>query len=113
MYIGKHEKGSREEIDQMGTEDINFDFQGAGISEEVLACEELNLEPTNVLPGSREKVEVLILRYEHGLPLWHPEDMQEVGVVELPFQTSIESSLEFSTTTYGVPAELRTRTLAP
>lgn len=30
--------------------------------------------PTNALPGTREKLEILASRLRDGLPLWHPED---------------------------------------
>lgn len=31
-------------------------------------------EPTNAMPGSLEKVEILARRYLAGQQLWHPED---------------------------------------
>ncbi len=37
--------------------------------------------PTNYLPGSPEKVELLQARYEAGLGLWHPEDRKDNGDV--------------------------------
>lgn len=30
--------------------------------------------PTEALPGSGQKIEILASRLESGLPLWHPED---------------------------------------
>jgi len=30
--------------------------------------------PTDALPGSQEKVEILRKRAEQGMPLWHPSD---------------------------------------
>lgn len=30
--------------------------------------------PTEALPGSVQKIEILASRLESGLPLWHPED---------------------------------------
>ena len=30
--------------------------------------------PTEALPGSEEKLEILCERVRRGLPLWHPED---------------------------------------
>jgi hypothetical protein len=33
---------------------------------------------TDAMPGTRAKLEVLAYRVKHGLPLWHPEDRDEV-----------------------------------
>jgi len=31
-------------------------------------------DPTEALPGSHEKLDILAERVEQGLPLWHPSD---------------------------------------
>ena len=31
-------------------------------------------ESTRALPGSKEKLDLLVERVEGGLPLWHPDD---------------------------------------
>ena len=33
-------------------------------------------EATQALPGTDEKLQVMMLRVRLGLPLWHPEDRQ-------------------------------------
>lgn len=37
--------------------------------------------PTNSSPGSMEKINVLALRVDLGLPLWHPKDERVCSVV--------------------------------
>ncbi len=37
--------------------------------------------PTDAIPGSREKLEILVRRSRLGLPLWHPEDRHAEGVM--------------------------------
>lgn len=32
--------------------------------------------PTNAMPGSQEKIEVLARRIERGEELWHPDDVE-------------------------------------
>jgi len=39
--------------------------------------------PTNALPGSPEKIQVLTQRLEHGFDLWHPNDATLDGGAEL------------------------------
>ncbi len=34
----------------------------------------LTFQPTEAIPGSEEKLLVLIKRLDAGLPLWHPSD---------------------------------------
>jgi hypothetical protein len=35
-------------------------------------------DATEAMPGTRDKLEVLAERVRTGLPLWHPEDREEV-----------------------------------
>jgi hypothetical protein len=35
--------------------------------------------PTDAVPGSEEKVRVLMLRAEKGVSLWHPDDADRAG----------------------------------
>ncbi|WP_203328853.1 hypothetical protein [Candidatus Laterigemmans baculatus] len=37
-------------------------------------CSQITFKPTEALPGSHEKLEILCERVRSGLPLWHPED---------------------------------------
>lgn len=37
-------------------------------------CAQFTFKPTEALPGSHEKLEILCERVRSGLPLWHPED---------------------------------------
>ena len=34
----------------------------------------LSFHPTDALPGTEEKLQVIIKRLDAGLPLWHPSD---------------------------------------
>ena len=34
--------------------------------------------PTGAMPGTRDKLEVLAERVRNGLPLWHPNDREDV-----------------------------------
>lgn len=36
--------------------------------------EDHDFESTQAIPGSGEKLEVIALRAQQGLPLWHPHD---------------------------------------
>ncbi|MFO1065125.1 MAG: hypothetical protein U0892_14770 [Pirellulales bacterium] len=38
------------------------------------------LEPTEALPGSPAKIEVLKMRASLGVPLWHDEDLQDLRI---------------------------------
>lgn len=43
--------------------------------------------PTDHLPGSMEKIEVMRIRAERGLPLWHPHDRvtyESLGNTKVP-----------------------------
>ena len=40
--------------------------------------ESSQFESTDAMPGTRAKLEVLAQRAESGLPLWHPNDRDEV-----------------------------------
>jgi hypothetical protein len=39
-------------------------------------------QPTEAMPGSREKVAVMAARVERGLPLWHPLDAPCTGILK-------------------------------
>jgi hypothetical protein len=41
-----------------------------------------DFRPTEALPGSYEKLEVLAQRVASGLPLWHPDDRRVFDSVE-------------------------------
>lgn len=47
--------------------DGQWDFEPA-------PCSQRSFQPTEALPGSREKLLILCDRVRRGLPLWHPED---------------------------------------
>jgi len=34
----------------------------------------LSFQPTDAMPGTEEKLQVIIKRLDAGLPLWHPSD---------------------------------------
>jgi hypothetical protein len=38
------------------------------------SSQQVNLDATVAMPGTREKLDVLAERLRQGLPLWHPED---------------------------------------
>lgn len=40
-------------------------------------AEEDEYVPTDAIPGSRQKLDILAERLESGLPLWHPEDRRD------------------------------------
>jgi len=40
--------------------------------------ESSQFECTEAMPGTKAKLEVLAQRVENGLPLWHPDDRDEV-----------------------------------
>ncbi|MGD9648117.1 MAG: hypothetical protein AB7U73_20560, partial [Pirellulales bacterium] len=42
----------------------------------------LSFQPTDAMPGTEEKLQVLIKRLDAGLPLWHPSDRRHLP--ELP-----------------------------
>jgi len=37
-----------------------------------------DFESTDAMPGTKEKLEVLAGRVAHGLPLWHPDDRDDM-----------------------------------
>jgi hypothetical protein len=44
---------------------------------------------TEAMPGTRAKLEVLAQRAESGLPLWHPDDRDEVPEDRGPIDSTI------------------------
>lgn len=39
-------------------------------------------EPTDAIPGTLAKVDILRFRVENGMPLWHPDDRIFIGEEE-------------------------------
>lgn len=54
-------------------------------------------EPTKAVPGSLEKIEELLIRYECGEELWHPDDLVVVCISNRKPVTSIPSDEELMT----------------
>jgi len=37
-----------------------------------------DFDPTGAMPGTRDKLDALASRIECGLPLWHPDDREDI-----------------------------------
>ncbi len=48
-----------------------WDFEPPEVESDEFEC-------TEAMPGTKAKLEVLANRVENGLPLWHPDDRDEV-----------------------------------
>lgn len=45
-------------------------------------AEVASLDPTEALPGTQEKLNILAARVQQGLPLWHPADRRTYDETE-------------------------------
>jgi hypothetical protein len=54
-------------------------IEQTGNDEGFESCESPSFQGTAAAPGSLEKIEILRLRVELGLPLWHPADRNDLA----------------------------------
>lgn len=48
--------------------------------------------PTDAIPGSEEKILVLMARYDIGADLWHPEDRQRHGPSDNAYRHMLQAA---------------------